>query len=86
MTEIKKIAEEKIGLQKDRQLLYLNGKNVTEYGFVLLQNNTIIHVLSSDDLCGRNEQLKVKLTILNTLSDLSEKKEQIVKYYKISAG
>lgn len=69
MPDIKKIVEERIGIKQDHQLLYLNGKNVTEYGYVRLQNNNIIHISNSDDLCFRNQQITIKLTMWNFLRE-----------------
>ncbi len=48
VSDIKKVVEEMIGIKIDHQLLYLNGKNVTEYGFIRLQAHNIIHILCTD--------------------------------------
>lgn len=50
MTEIKQIAEEKMGIKKDQQMLHLNGKNVTEYGYIRLQMNNIIHITNCQEI------------------------------------
>lgn len=82
MSDIKNIVEERIGIKRDHQLLYLNGKNVTEYGYVRLQNNNIIHISNSDDLCSRSQLVAIKLTMLNFLKPDQGK---LTKIYNISS-
>jgi hypothetical protein len=82
MSDIKNIVDERIGIKRDHQLLYLNGKNVTEYGYVRLQNNNIIHISNSDDLCSRHQQLTLKLTVWSFLGDC---KDKITKNYTVEA-
>ena len=73
MLEIKQVVEDKLGVKKDRQILHLNGKNVTEYGNVRLQANNIIHVSDFEKRCNREENITVKLTIVNFATDNKDK-------------
>lgn len=83
VADIKKVVDEMIGIKKDHQLLYLNGKNVTEYGFIRLQAHNIIHILSTDELCSNQHILAIKLTVV---SFVSQQQKQIVKNYKVAAN
>lgn len=42
-----------MNIKKDRQVLYLNGKNITEYGFIRLQPHNIIHITNCEELLAR---------------------------------
>jgi hypothetical protein len=66
MKDIKVIAEEKLGMSKERQILHLNGKNVTEYGYIRLQSQNIIHVTSSDTLLQPNQDISIKVKIIDS--------------------
>jgi hypothetical protein len=68
MGEIKALAQERMGIARDRQLLYLNGKNVTDYGCIRLQPQSIIHVSSTDDLCPPQGPIQIKLNVMNFLN------------------
>lgn len=67
MGEIKALAQERMGIARDRQLLYLNGKNVTDYGCIRLQPLSIIHVSSTDDLCPPHGPIHLTLNVMNFL-------------------
>ena len=83
MSEIKGIVEQRMAIRRDLQIIYLNGKNVTEYGNIRLQNSNILHVSSSEQLCNRNEQIDIRLTIMNFLAKNTAK---TIKRYSVAAS
>jgi hypothetical protein len=82
MTEIKQLAEQKMSIPRDKQMLHLNGKNVTEYGYIRLQPQNIIHVTNCDDLFSSEQQIPLKVKIIDSFR---ESKPQN-KIYKIIAN
>lgn len=86
MQDIKKIVEERIKIKTDRQLLYLNGKNVTEYGYVRLMNNNIIHALDSDNLCSRDQPIRLNLTVLNFLAAAGQPNCKTIRELTVAAN
>jgi len=82
MLEIKQIVEDKLSVRKDRQVLYLNGKNITEYGNIRLYANNIIHISDFEGRCKKEEKMTIKLTIFNFIGD---NKDKMVKHYEINA-
>lgn len=55
-----------MSIKKDKQILHLNGKNVTEYGCIRLQANNIIHVTNSDDLFSNSEEIEIRVKIIDS--------------------
>lgn len=52
-------------IEADKQILFLNGKNVTSNDFILVSAGTIIHVLNNDNLGAQSDQISVKLHVMN---------------------
>jgi hypothetical protein len=50
LSDIKSIAEDKLGISKEKQLLHLNGKNITNYAHIHLHSLNIIHITNRDSL------------------------------------
>lgn len=60
------MAEQRTGIKKDKQMLHLNGKNVTEYSYIRLQLHNIIHITSCDDLLNPEELISLKVKIIDS--------------------
>ena len=55
-------------IPKDKQIVYLNGKNITEYVHLKLDNRNIIHVNTVDELCRQNEQIVIKMIVIDAFN------------------
>lgn len=55
-------------IPKDKQIVYLNGKNITEYVHLKLENRNIIHVNTVDELCRQDEQIVIKMVVIDAFN------------------
>jgi len=61
-------------------MLHLNGKNVTEYSYIRLQEHNIIHITSYDDLLNPEEQITLKVKVIDSFrKNATENKKYSIK-------
>jgi hypothetical protein len=64
--EIKTAAAERLGIERGNQMLKLNGKDITQYGHVLLDSHCIVHVASRNTLLNLTDTVTLKINIINS--------------------
>jgi hypothetical protein len=69
LEQIKSAVEERLGIEREKQLLHLNGKDITEYSHIHLESHNIIHIAHRDRLLKPQERVKVKVMISNAFAN-----------------